>query len=316
MNIVRRVRSFFPWAKLAWTAKLQPHEIGLICPCGIGDTYFVCALAKEISRVNQDLAIVAIAKQQHQDIPALFSDSITRTVTFQSRQIVNSAAFARQLAPGKLFFAHPSVNFCNGKIDLVGYKQFNLLDSYRFTFKLDEAAALSSPTISQEIRKSAKKKMTDYGLPPAKTVILAPDSSSTPNLTNIRTDADDFWYLVAQKLAAQGYTVTLLTNRNDSFLPQIPRIEFPLREAIPLAEMCGWVIAARSGLCDLLATAKTKLTILYPEHKWYSGTVYTTTSLQLMGLNQSASEIVVDRLSNADIIADKIMADREKVYHH
>lgn len=313
MSIVRRVRSFFPWAQLALTAKLQPHELGLICPYGIGDIYFVCALASEISRINQDLEIVAIVKQQHQDIPALFSDSITRTVTFQSRQIVNSATFARQLTPGKLFFAHPSVNFWNGKIDLVGYKQFNLLDSYRFTFKLDEATALSSPIISQEIRKSAQQRMSNYGLPQAKTAILAPDSSSTPNLTNIRIDANIFWDIIADKLAAQGYTVTLLTNREASFLPHLPRIEFPLREAIPIAEMCGWVIAARSGLCDLLATAKTKLTILYPEHKWHSGTVYTTTSLQLMGLNQSVKEIVVDHLSNAEIITEKIMADRDYV---
>ena len=257
-----------------------------------------------------------VVKQQHQDIPALFPDSITRTVTFNSRQIVNSATFARQLAPKKLFFAHPSVNFCNGKIDLVGFKNFNLLDSYRFTFKLNETAALSTPKISSELRKHAQQRMTDYGLPPAKTVILAPDSSSTPNLSNIRNDADYFWELLARKLRAQGYTVTLLSNRNDSFLPQIPRIEFSLTEAIPLAQMCGWVIAARSGLCDLIATAKAKLTILYPEHKWHSGTVYTTTSLQLMGLNQSATEIVVDRLSNAEVIVDKIMASREKVHHH
>lgn len=316
MSIVRRVRSFFPWAKLAWSAKLQPHELGLICPCGIGDTYFVCALASEISRVNQDLAIVAIVKQQHQDIPALFPDSITRTVTFTSRQIINSATFARQLQPGKLFFTHPSVNFWNGKIELVGYKQFNLLDAYRFTFKLEETTPLSLPTISQDIRQTAEQRVSNYGLPPGKTVILAPDSSSTPNLTKIRPDADLFWQLIADKLITRGYTVTVLSNREASFLPKLPRIEFPLREAIPLVESCGWVIAARSGLCDLLATAKTKLTILYPEHQWHSGTVYSTTSLQLMGLNQSVTEIVVDYLSNAELIADKIIASQEQLYHH
>ncbi len=313
MSIVRRVRSFFPWAKLALTAKLQPHEIGLICPCGIGDTYFVCALAKEISRVNQDLAIVAIAKQQHQDIPALFSDTITRTVTFQSRQIVNSAAWSRNLAPGKLFFAHPSVKFSSGEIDLVGYKNFNLLDLYRFTFNLNEEAELSSPTIDRDILKRSRQRMMDYGLPLNRTVILAPDSNSTPNLANIRTD--DFWDILAHKLAAQGYTVALLTNREQSFLPQLPRINFPLIEAIPFSEMCGWVIAARSGLCDLLATAKTKLTVLYPQQKWYGGTLYAGTSLRLMGINQSAAEIVVDRSDHAEEIVQTITADKITAYN-
>ena len=308
MTLQQTIKSLVPLTKLALRAQLRENELGLLCPCGIGDTYFACALAAEISRANNNLPIVAVVKQNHRDIPQLFPDSIARIVTYQSRQIVNSVAWSRNLAPGKLFFAHPSVKLAGNScdLDIIGYKKLNLLDLYKFAFQLDIAAPLSSPKVPEDNIDAARQRINDYGLPLGQTVILAPDSNTTPNFSDLK--AYDFWQLLSQQLLDCGYTVVALTNKSRDFLPQIPRVDFPLIEAIPFAEMCGWVIASRSGLCDLLATAKTKLTILYPDCPWYSGTVYSCSSLSLMGLSKSVTEIAIPDSSPAQETIEQITA--------
>lgn len=291
MSINNLVKTFLPWAKVVFDSKIKSNEIGLLCPCGIGDTYFACALAQEVSKANQGSSVVAIVKKSHSDIPDLFKDSIVRKVTFDNRQIINSATLCSNLERGRVYFAHPSVRFSDRKLSIIGYKDLNLLDLYKFAFNLNYEATPSKPVIPQDAFLSAQQRLHNYGLPYGKTVILAPDSNSTPNFHE--TSADTFWHDLSQQLITQGYTVVALTNKSRDFLPTIPRIDFPLIEAIPFSEMCGLVIAARSGLCDLLATAKTKLAILYPKQKWYSGTVYSCSSLQLMDMSTSVKEIVV-----------------------
>lgn len=304
MSINLLAKSFLPWAKLVLNSQIKRDEIGLLCPCGIGDTYFSCALAAEVSQANQGASVVAIVKQHHSDIPDLFADSIVRKVTFSSKQIINSAMLCRNLDRGKVFFAHPSVKF-TGQFSILGYKSLNLLDLYKFTFDLNYEANISAPVTSQDAIVSARERLRQYDLPVGRTAILAPDSNSTPNFH--QTSAATFWAQLSQRLTAEGLTVVALTNRNSDFLPQIPRIEFPLIEAIPVAEMCGLVVAARSGLCDLLATANTKLAILYPEQQWYSGTVYSCSSLQGMGLSSSVKEIVVDRSRSIPEVIEEII---------
>ena len=71
MSITPLVKSSFLWLRLISKAKLQNNELGLLCPGGIGDTYFTCALAKAISQVHQ-ISVVAIVKQNHSEIPDLF----------------------------------------------------------------------------------------------------------------------------------------------------------------------------------------------------------------------------------------------------
>ena len=305
MSINNLVKTFLPWAKLVFDSKIKSNEIGLLCPCGIGDTYFACALAKEVSQANQGSSVVAIVKKSHSDIPDLFKDSIVRKVTFDNRQLINSAMLCHNLEPGKVYFAHPSVRFSDRRLSIIGYKNLHLLDLYKFAFNLNREAKLSKPIIPQDVVLSARQRLNKYGLPAGKTVILAPDSNSTPNFHE--TSVDTFWYDLSEQLIARGYTVVALTNKSSDFLPKISRIDFPLIEAIPFSELCGLVIAARSGLCDLLATAKTKLTILYPDQKWYSGTVYSCSSLQLVGMSKSVKEIVVNESFPPQEIIEQII---------
>lgn len=309
MSISPLVKSFFLWVQLIFQTKLRSNELGLICPGGIGDTYFTCALAKEISQANQDLSIVVIVKQNHSDIPDLFPDSITRKVTCRSRQIVNLASFTKNLIGGRLFFAHPSIRFRSKicQISMMGFKNLHLLDMYKFTFQLDCATELSLPQVPHNAITIARKRIIDYGLPLGKTVVLAPDFNSTPGINSI--NIDDFWSNLAHRLITQGYTVVLMTNKDQDFLPQIPRVNFPLIEAIPFVEMCGWVIASRSGFCDLIATAKSKLTIIYPEQSLYSGTVYSCYGLRLMETSTSANEIVVSKSCQINEVIDQIMSN-------
>ena len=199
----------------------------------------------------------------------------------------------------------------------MGFKNLHLLDLYKFTFQLDRATELSLPKVPQHALDSAKQKMTDYKLPWGRTVILAPDANSTPTAPHI--SFDNLWSDLARRLICAGFTVVALTNKNLDFLPQIPRICFPLIEAIPLVEMCGWVIANRSGFCDLVATANAKLTVLYPERSLCSGTVHSCYSLRSMKTNKSADEIIISKSCRVDKIIEQIMGNGsidDRVYNY
>jgi hypothetical protein len=69
-------------------------------------------------------------------------------------------------------------------------------------------------------------------------------------------------------------------------------LDCDLGEIIPISELAGTVISVRNGLCDLLSTAKSNLIVLYPNKKWFGGSIYQGSSLLKMGISRSAKEII------------------------
>lgn len=100
----------------------------------------------------------------------------------------------------------------------------------------------------------------NYHLQKRKTIILFPYAKSVPNLKK------EFWEQLVLKLNQMGFTVC--TNSNGSI--EEPAIKgtvaiccklMALREFV---EEAGYIIALRSGICDLISAANAKKIVIYP----------------------------------------------------
>jgi hypothetical protein len=151
---------------------------------------------------------------------------------------------------------------------------------------MPETSALSKPSTSGEQRKRAKEILTNKHYIPKKTVILAPDAVSTAVIP------DKFWLELAVALSKNGYKILFNKRTTSSTFHGYECLDCDLGEIIPISELAGTVISVRNGLCDLLSTAKSNLIVLYPNKKWFGGSIYQGSSLLKMGISRSAKEII------------------------
>ena len=101
--------------------------------------------------------------------------------------------------------------------------------------------------------------MLDLDFPEGKTVILVPVCKSLIPLP------PGFWEAVSNELRSRDLVVAtnVAPNQPEACIPGTRPISCPPDELIPIAEFAGAVISARSGVCDVLSSARTDLRIVY-----------------------------------------------------
>lgn len=253
---------------------------GLISPYGIGDTYLLCALSKQLLAEGGS-AVSLLARPSHQDVGRLFPEGIARVTALDEIDLPLLRSWRRQGPPrrGIPLVAHPfNLALADGPLP-----RLHLLDLYRRLFRLPPEASLLRPTVPTAACDEARRRFRHLGLPAGRTVLLAPGAVS------IRTHPQAFWQTLVHTLRKAGWTVALNHSAAAPPLEGTVPLSFPLREAIPMAELAGWVISSRSGLCDLLSTARCRLTVIYPrtDSPW---SPFQAFSLVGMGLSSVAEE--------------------------
>ncbi|MDJ1168119.1 hypothetical protein PMG71_01605 [Roseofilum sp. BLCC_M154] len=251
-------KDFLYWQKLSLKIAFKNNEWMVLCPYGIGDTYFVCSLADEFLKRNGGDRFSVVVKSCHQDIPKLFEKHISRVITLDYH---NTRAIKRfnKFQPGSMIIGHPEF-YMNGQLlKQMGYKGITLLDLYKIIFGLTLDTPVLSPQVDECSFEKAEQKIKLMNLPIGKTVILAPQS-------NALNPVDfNFWVKLAKILEIRGWKVCTNTVKAENCIPGTVPLTFSLLEAIPLVELAGWIIASRSGLCDLIGSANVKMTVLYKD---------------------------------------------------
>lgn len=271
---------------------------GLISPYGIGDTYLLCALSRQLLAAGGD-AVSLLARPSHLDVGRLFPDGIARVTALDEADLPFLRSWRRQGPPrtGIPLVAHPHhLALADGPLP-----HLHLLDLYRRMLRLPPEAPLLRPTLPSTAWEEAHRRFRHLGLPAGRTVLLAPGA------TSIKTHPQAFWQGLVRDLRKAGWTVAL--NASVAALPlegTVP-LAFPLREAIPMAELAGWVVSSRSGLCDLLSTARCRLTVIYPrtDSPWSPLQAF---SLVSMGLSTDAEELELPVTSGGDEASARILA--------
>lgn len=293
---------FIKWIKLVFEVKLSKKNFGIICPYGVGDTYFICALAKEFNLRNKEHSIVIIVKKHHLDVAKLFSDDFEKIVTVDMPSkkffIILNFFLGRyfKLKPGHLMIGHPSF----GKDIKMGVNNTTELLAYQKFFNLPQKAFLSAPSISIDAVRLARKRFKEFNFIEGKTVIIAPEANSFETLPTV------FWQKLVNKFIKKGKIVCL--NGDKYKIENAININFSLAEAIPMAELAGYVVSLRSGFCDLIYSAKCKLAVLYSNQN-DSRTSFNIFSFKKMGISSSVYEYILEKNSSLGEIIDKIVSD-------
>jgi hypothetical protein len=147
--------------------------------------------------------------------------------------------------------------------------------------------------------KDVEHLFTENNLPIGKTVILAPYTN------NVRQLPVSFWSRLAALLACKGYAVcTNIGLATETPISGTLGLRFALEDAVGALQYAGYFIASRSGLCDIIASARCRKIILYSNEIWDFISVYDFCSLKKMGLCDDAEEYVYE--FDEDDMLDKI----------
>lgn len=271
-KVVRLLR----WLKYLRANKFQRDTWYFILNYGIGDTYLACAFMPYLLE-RGDKVTVLLTKPGQQFIPRLFSPDIN-VVTGASLELGLIEEFG-QYGKGHPIILHPMHVVNRILISILGYKQFNLTDTYKIMMGIDlrlppkAPAFASDPAVDEEVSELFAR----LQLPEGKTVLICPKA------VTINEVADSFWKTLADKLAAQGLTPVFMNSA--AGLPDYPTIEFPLYAARAFCNRAGRVVGLRSGFCDLIATTTARLAVLYPNLRWLDDTLEVSTGLQAMKIN-------------------------------
>lgn len=304
LRLIVKVISFFfsliTYARIWHKLRLGKNELAIICPYGIGDTYFICILSKMLVD-KYGRSIVLVVKLQHLAITNMFSDSISRVIAYDLTETeLRRIGDATNILNGNVLIGHPSNIKKQLLFEMVGIECLNLLDCYKVYFGLPLTCELTGPQPAALAAMKAKNFMKSLNLPEGKTVLLCPACYSTEKIPA------DFWTDLADACKKHGLTVCTNVTGAESGIKGTMPVTVELDLIISFVEHAGHVVSARSGLCDLISSARCNKVVIYPDQKWANGTIFSGTSILKMGLTTNVKEYLYDPIEQEVVIAEII----------
>jgi ADP-heptose:LPS heptosyltransferase len=233
---------------------LARDEWGLIFPFGMGDLYVASAFAGRVRAHHGGSGVTVFVKPQYAYIPTLFA-GVSRVVpveTVDLQRLHQHEIFA----PGRLLTVFPLHPFR----EVIGYKGISFLDYYCLFLQLPLGTAPEAPRPQTAAElEQARHLLARHGLPQGRTVILAPRAVSTAEVPAA------FWSELAARLVARGDVVVTNAPAQEQAVPGTRALDIPIEQVIAVSQLAGSVVSARSGLCELLAHAPCRLTVVYPD---------------------------------------------------
>ena len=232
-----------------------------------GDVYMISSYLpsyiQENKKSSKNDVILTVIGDSCEAVAKLFDIEFVEKLTIDESN--NLAAYAAFL-PQKIKVVGPYASHLELYPNMDGYKGLNFVDEVKYgLLGLKEKNSNVFPR--NEYRKTVVKKIFEkYELEESNTVILAPYSNSIPRIKF------DTWEKIANILKDKGYVVC--TNCGTPFEQPIKgtkAVNFSFRDAVAVTESAGYLIAYRSGFCDIIANSKCKKVIVYPHH--FAGTI-------------------------------------------
>lgn len=265
-----------------------------VCPLIVlGDAYVGMSCMREyMQRFNIKEYVLVVIDRACSKIASLFGFnshvySITRE---EMNEFIQYAVFSN-MADGKILILNHRHPYTCRIGEIGNYKNINFMDHFRYSiFNLPEGSMPEVPCSirdSEESRQYVDDLFNKNGLIKGKTVIIFPYAKTAAKLD------ENFWIKLALKLKEQGYKVC--TNSGGDSEPAIEGtipLFFDIRYALETVEAAGYVVGLRSGLCDVISTAKAKKIIIYPDRFYGPDSFINFFSLNRMNLCDDAVELV------------------------
>lgn len=246
------------WKKLT---KKDSNQVLFLCPLNaIGDLYLISSYLKTyLQKKNIREYRMIVIGEGCRKVADLFSIQNVITVTqYEMDLLILLSRFLGDESNMKIM--QPFWLYYNILTNLDGYKNISFNDYIKYCiFDLPENTEHEVPKSCTD-NKELLSFFQEHKLKLGKTVILSPYANSLPALPM------EFWIELAEKLRALGYDVcTNSSGPAEKVIPNTQRVCFPFESLIQGVEMAGYIIALRSGFCDVISSAKCKKIIIYPD---------------------------------------------------
>lgn len=234
----------------------------------IGDTLIMGGLLPAFQARYPEKRIKIIIKEAHKQIMGFYSSENCELIfvsTFRSK-LIRAYFNAASRHSSRLRFCLPDKTLYFWNPEWVQRAlSLGLLSGYKRVFSLPTTAHFTKPEYPKLTYAQRKALMQQHGIVPGKTVILAPYS-----VTLAAFDYTPMFTKIAEALTAKGYRV--LTNTTDArIIIGTDAFRGDIHDLVCLAQDEDlWVIAVRSGLCDLLRFADCRLSVFYPTEFYHS----------------------------------------------
>lgn len=308
VKIIKRGQKVY---KKIFEAETDVEKVFISPPGALGDIYIAVSFLKQYLREHDVKKFRIIVRNMAcKKVTYLFGfEEQTIVVNKEEMELLlQYAVFTDMDSDRILVMSHRYPYTC--RVGEIGnYKNINFVDHFQFNiFQLDSQAKMEIPHLHKydsDGKKYVDSFFEENSLCRNNTVILFPYANTAPTL-NLK-----FWKIMAEQLISKGFCVC--TNCDGEVeLPVLGTTpaRFDLRYALEVVETAGYMIALRSGICDVLSTAKAKKVILYPDRIYGLGTFIDFYSLKKLGLCDDVWEyLLTDDLKKMNEVADEIVAN-------
>lgn len=235
---------------------------------GIGDQMLMLSLLPAFRRHHPGKILVC-ADQRMKSLLHLYHSYFDGLIFVEGVNVWGMKPYTR-FAPGHPYIPWNGVHGDGRLYEFCLDHDISLADLTRHLMHLPRSAGTAPPIVPDSVRAEAGQRFRGLGLVPGKTVILAPVANSIPHAI-----PRDWWTSVVRLLAAKGLTVALnqrngsrgfdaVTLAHDTQIPGTVPFDCPLAEVIPLAELAGYHLSARSGISEILSFAAARGKVVYP----------------------------------------------------
>jgi len=283
-KILEKVLSRRSYTKyLKHQVKLQKEEVAILCPHNSGEAYLICSMIDSFKRKHDvDKVILIGGKRYHQQIYEMFAHKIDRYF-FVEEENLYRPKYHLSVKKGTFFLSTNGL-WCT-LIDY-GIPHFDVV---KICAHLGKEAELSLPLIQEKYQISAKDKFDRLSLTKNKTVLISPEAISAKLLPQ------EFWQKICEKLRVKGYDVFLNIMDQKNAIEGVKTDYLNFSEAFLFAQMCGHVIALRSGFCEVISNANANFHIVY------SGLSHSTYGMKSI-IKKNLTEYIFDDWSLDDLM--------------
>jgi len=241
---------------------LSPDEWAIAPAPAVGDTFLTCSLAEAFLARRGGRRVRVVVPKRFWSLLSIFPDA--RIAPLDPDELAVPLADPPGIGPDVPFHVHPMKLADRFGLVYAG-RTIPFTRPYHDMFELP-FPSFARPRVPGPVRDAAAERFRALGLPPGRTVILVPIGHS------LATFSVPFWVELASRFIAIGFAVVtnVASHETERCIPGTGPLSCPVGELIPIAELAGTVVASRSGVCDLLSSARIDLRILYhrPQYEW------------------------------------------------
>lgn len=271
---------------------------------GTGDVYMAAMILKNYARTrNIDKYFVPVVGRSNVKICALFGLQAVPLDKPDMDNLIRYLSFAGISECQAELLHHDPMSISIGILDRMrNIKGLDFLSMYLCgVFNTNDRSIISLPEFDGDTA-ATDKLFSENDLVKGKTVMLAPYNYTLPKMKKA------FWEKLAESLLKKGYTVctNCCGNKEVPVKGTVP-VFCPYSQIVPFLEQAGGIVAIRSGLCEVISSARCKKIILYLEgFPWNGKDNIDYFSLNKMGLCDDACEFTYKNNKSQLSLADKI----------